>query len=175
MASGDGVAGSRLELSHTAQQKTQARPQRTPCAEGTQTNWRGDQPLRWRIRLRLRRFLRPSFRRPLPDFFVPIRVSLPCFGDDFCVNPGSTRIVESSSLAPAFQRSRIVPVPRNWGGIALPRGVCWIVTIAFLQQEIEDDGISEFRPGGRQSLSRLPRNHDVRRAGRRSDQPPDHS
>ncbi len=27
--------------------------------------------LRWRIFARMRRFLRPSFRRPLPDFFVP--------------------------------------------------------------------------------------------------------
>ena len=28
--------------------------------------------LRWRILLRIRRFLRPILRRPLPDFFVPI-------------------------------------------------------------------------------------------------------
>jgi hypothetical protein len=27
--------------------------------------------LRWRIFARMRRFLRPSFRRPLPDFLVP--------------------------------------------------------------------------------------------------------
>jgi len=27
--------------------------------------------LRWRILARIRRFLRPTFRRPLPVFFVP--------------------------------------------------------------------------------------------------------
>jgi hypothetical protein len=27
--------------------------------------------LRWRILARMRRFLRPSFRRPLPDFLTP--------------------------------------------------------------------------------------------------------
>ena len=32
--------------------------------------------LRWRILDRMRRFLRPSFRRPLPDFLVPKSVSL---------------------------------------------------------------------------------------------------
>lgn len=33
--------------------------------------------LRWRILLRIFRFLRPSFRRPLPVFFTPIRRRLP--------------------------------------------------------------------------------------------------
>ena len=32
--------------------------------------------LRWRIFERIRRFFRPSFRRPLPDFFVPMRRSV---------------------------------------------------------------------------------------------------
>lgn len=32
----------------------------------------GDQPLRWRILARIRRFLRPIFLRPLPVLFVPI-------------------------------------------------------------------------------------------------------
>lgn len=32
--------------------------------------------LRWRIRERMRRFLRPSFRRPLPVFFVPTHNSV---------------------------------------------------------------------------------------------------
>ena len=32
--------------------------------------------LRWRIFARMRRFLRPSFRRPLPDLFVPKAISV---------------------------------------------------------------------------------------------------
>ena len=32
--------------------------------------------LRWRILERMRRFLRPSLRRPLPVFFVPTRNSV---------------------------------------------------------------------------------------------------
>jgi hypothetical protein len=32
--------------------------------------------LRWRIFDRMRRFLRPSFRRPLPDFLTPKAVSV---------------------------------------------------------------------------------------------------
>jgi hypothetical protein len=32
--------------------------------------------LRWRIFARMRRFLRPSFRRPLPDFLVPKAISV---------------------------------------------------------------------------------------------------
>ena len=35
-------------------------------------------PLRCRILLRMRRFLRPSFRRPFPVFLVPIRRLFPC-------------------------------------------------------------------------------------------------
>jgi len=31
--------------------------------------------LRWRILARMRRFLRPSFRRPFPDFLVPKAIS----------------------------------------------------------------------------------------------------
>jgi hypothetical protein len=31
---------------------------------------------RWRIFERMRRFLRPSFRRPLPDFLVPKAISV---------------------------------------------------------------------------------------------------
>jgi hypothetical protein len=31
--------------------------------------------LRWRILARMRRFLRPSFRRPFPDFFTPKAIS----------------------------------------------------------------------------------------------------
>jgi len=37
---------------------------------------RADYFLRWRILERMRRFLRPSFRRPLPVFFVPTRDSV---------------------------------------------------------------------------------------------------
>ena len=33
--------------------------------------------LRWRIRARIRRFFRPTLRRPLPDFFVPTEAQLP--------------------------------------------------------------------------------------------------
>jgi hypothetical protein len=32
--------------------------------------------LRWRIFARMRRFLRPSFRRPFPDLFVPKAISV---------------------------------------------------------------------------------------------------
>lgn len=35
--------------------------------------------LRWRILARIRRFLRPTLRRPLPVFFVPTRISVNLF------------------------------------------------------------------------------------------------
>ncbi len=48
-------------------------------AHGNRVPWHrlSDQSLRWRILLRLRRFLRPSFRRPLPVFLVPMNSESP--------------------------------------------------------------------------------------------------
>lgn len=41
-------------------------------------SWKRDVAyLRWRILARIRRFLRPIFRRPLPVFFVPILLDAP--------------------------------------------------------------------------------------------------
>jgi hypothetical protein len=42
-----------------------------------QNHFLQDYFLRWRIRARIRRFLRPSFRRPRPVFFVP-KTHAPC-------------------------------------------------------------------------------------------------
>jgi hypothetical protein len=44
-----------------------------PVGERLEGGWLepNDDYLRWRIRARLRRFLRPSLRRPLPDFLTP--------------------------------------------------------------------------------------------------------
>lgn len=40
---------------------------------GSRDDARGDHFLRWRMRERIRRFLRPILRRPLPVFFVPTK------------------------------------------------------------------------------------------------------
>jgi hypothetical protein len=44
---------------------------RVPKTEPRELRLAEDHFLRWRILARMRRFLRPSFRRPLPDFLVP--------------------------------------------------------------------------------------------------------
>ena len=54
---GSAVSAWRIVRSETKQ------PPRGAAAE--------DYFLRWRIFARMRRFLRPSFRRPFPDFLVP--------------------------------------------------------------------------------------------------------
>ena len=45
----------------------------TSCQKGDSIK---DYFLRWRIFARMRRFLRPCFRRPFPDLFVPKAISV---------------------------------------------------------------------------------------------------
>src|SRR3954453_8532920 len=45
----------------------------TSCQKGGSMK---DYFLRWRILARMRRFLRPCFRRPFPDLFVPKAISV---------------------------------------------------------------------------------------------------
>jgi len=68
-----GPAGKKLSTT-TPAAKSPARS--GPCLPHSGTKeFREIYPLRWRIRERMRRFLRPTLRRPFPDFFVPTRVS----------------------------------------------------------------------------------------------------
>jgi hypothetical protein len=61
-------------------QKYPRRPKKQPATGLSRATWadrsRNNYFLRWRIRARIRRFLRPIFRRPLPVFFVPTDVPL---------------------------------------------------------------------------------------------------
>ncbi len=49
--------------------------------ESRETRFNKDYFLRWRIFARMRRFLRPCFRRPFPDFLVPKASSVCIFCD----------------------------------------------------------------------------------------------
>jgi hypothetical protein len=57
--------GAQYERSRSEQFARRAKQGRRRDAAGK------DYFLRWRILARMRRFLRPSFRRPLPDFLTP--------------------------------------------------------------------------------------------------------
>lgn len=60
------------DIAHENSAALETPPARHPCIiQGV------NQPLRCLIFDRLRRFLRPSLRRPLPDFFTPIQQQLP--------------------------------------------------------------------------------------------------
>ena len=61
--------------------------------------------LRWRIFERIRRFFRPSFRRPLPDFFVPMRRSV--LSATYTVLTGWIRKNRNSLAAPEKPGGRI--------------------------------------------------------------------
>ena len=51
--------------------RTKKRPRSIPRSFSLLNFRPRDYFLRWRILLRMRRFFRPTFRRPLPVFFVP--------------------------------------------------------------------------------------------------------
>ena len=56
-----------------AQPREEVHPPLGICLKQTgAASYKLTQSLRWRVFARFLRFLRPSLRRPLPDFFVPI-------------------------------------------------------------------------------------------------------
>jgi len=71
---------------------------RARCDWGSARKPRGYYRLRWRILERMRRFLRPSFRRPLPVLFVPTH--------------GSVELQTAQVLAGATPKPRPTRVPQ---------------------------------------------------------------
>lgn len=72
--------------------------------------------MRWRIFARIRRFLRPTFRRPFPVFFVPT-----CSSDGFDLIDFGSFEIETISQSLIKKTAKLhelaILLPRKWGQI----------------------------------------------------------